>query len=170
MSFPADETLEPEKNPAIHGTVYLSVTGDTSERARADLATLTLAIQGAFPSAERNLMVSLSNSTVPAPNGLSRRISFGVRAAVVLIILGARILMVVGAHVEGERRAGLFAAIATPFTMLIYPSGGGRHATDTHSPTFIADWKFVLLLLALTPISAILSMWLTRKGRTGLHE
>src|SRR5215469_3264153 len=61
MSCPADATLEPERNPSIHGTYYLYVTADTSERAQADLATLTKALQAAFPSAERDLSVSLNN-------------------------------------------------------------------------------------------------------------
>jgi hypothetical protein len=109
-------------------------------------------------------MVSPNNSTVPAPNDLSRRISFGVQGAVVLMMLGAQLLMVIGAHREGMGRAGLFAALATPFTILIFPTSGGR-GIIRNSPTYTADWNFVLLLLALTPVSVIVSLWLARGSR-----
>jgi hypothetical protein len=166
MSSPAEATFEADKNPALHDvTYYLSVTADTPERARADLAALADALKAAFPSAERNLMVSLNNSTVPAPNDLSRLISFGVKAAVVLMMLGAQLLMVIGAYREGMGRAGVLAALATPFTILIFPTSGNRYATSMHDPVYTADWKFVLLLLALTPIPLILGLWLTRESR-----
>jgi hypothetical protein len=164
MSTPAEATFERETNPAQHGvTYYVSVTADTPARAKADLGTLTDAVKAAFPFAERNLMVSVSNSTIPAPNGLSRRVAFGVQAAVVLMILGAQLLIVIGGHREGMDRASVFAALATPFIFLIFPSDSysrGSHNRYTH-----AEWNFVLLLLAFTPISVILSLWLTRKAR-----
>jgi hypothetical protein len=164
MSSPAEATLE-QSNPTRHGTYYVFVTADTPERAKADLAALANAIRADFPSAERNLLVSPNNSTTPAPNGLSRRISFGVRAAVVLMMLGSQLLLVIGAYREGMGRAGLFAAMATPFILLIYPSGSpGRGAASGYTAA-TADWNFVLLLLALTPVSVMLSLWLTRKSR-----
>jgi hypothetical protein len=166
---PAAATLEPDRKPALHGvTYYLSVTADTPERAKADLATLTDALRAAFPSAERNLMVSLNNSTVPAPNELSRRISFGVQAAVVLLMLGAQILIVIGGHREGYGRTGLFAAMATPFIMLLSPitaESTAGHIIASGTQTHYFDWRFTLLLLALTPGSMILGLWLTRRPR-----
>jgi hypothetical protein len=171
MHSPAEATFEPDRNPALRDApYYLSVTADTPERARADLATLTDAIRAAFPSAERNLMVEVNNSTVPAPNDLSRRISLGVRALVVLLMLGAQFLMVIGAYREGVGRAGLLAALALPFTILIYPSTGTSRAMNIHTRVYTADWKFVLLLLALTPISLILSLWLTRGSRAAAGQ
>src|SRR5262249_36176376 len=103
MSSTVEATFEPDRNPALHGSVplYLSVTGDTPGRARADLAKLTDAIKAAYPSAERNLSVSVNNSTFPSPNDLSRRISFGVQTAVFLLMLGAQLLIVIGAYREG---------------------------------------------------------------------
>ena len=163
MSCPAEATLEPERNSSIHGTYYLSVTADTSERAQADLATLTKALQAAFPSAERNLSVSLNNSTVPAPNHLSRQISFGVRTAMILMMLGCQLLLVIGAYREGAGRRGVFAAITTPFTLLIFPGTGGKY--HVNDPGATTDWKFAFLLLARTPVSVIVGLWLTRRSR-----
>jgi hypothetical protein len=62
--------------------------------------------------------------------------------------------------------AGLFAAMATPFILLIYPSGSGGSGPGSRYTLSTADWKFVLLLLVLTPVSVILSLWLTRKSRS----
>jgi hypothetical protein len=165
MSFPAEATFERDRNPALHDApYYLSVTADTPERAQAELVSLTDTLRAAFPSAERNLMVSLNKSTVPAPNAMSRRISFGVEAAVVLMMLGAQLLIVIGAHREGMGRAGLFAALATPFTILIFPNPGSSSVMN-RTQIYPPDWSFVLLLLALTPVSVILSLWLTRRSR-----
>lgn len=173
----AEVTFDPERNPALRGqgvTYYLSVTGDTPERAKAELTTLTGAIEQAFPSAERNLLVSPNNSTRPAPNDLSRRISFGVLAALVLMMLGGQLLAVIGAYREDQGRAGVFAAIIVPFLMMgipggnagsITPRGGSLHTGNVH-----ADWKFLLLLLALTPISVMLGVWLTRKSRAAAAQ
>jgi len=163
MNSRAEATFEPELNPAVHGvSYYLSVTADTPERAKADLATLTDALKAAFPSAERNLMVSVNNSTVPAPNELSQRIAFEVKAGVVLMMMGAQFLIVIGAYREGMGRAGLIAALATPFTILIFPTSSTSR-THLHDAVRTADWKFVFLLLALTPVSLLLSLWLTRR-------
>jgi hypothetical protein len=95
---------------------------------------------------------------------MSRRISFGVEAAVVLMMLGAQLLIVIGAHREGMGRAGLFAALATPFTILIFPNPGSSSVMN-RTQIYPPDWSFVLLLLALTPVSVILSLWLTRRSR-----
>jgi hypothetical protein len=154
ISSPAEATIQPESKPTIHTTYYVSVTAETPERAKGDFETFTHAIRAAFPSADRNLLVSPNSSTTPAPNGLTRGISFGVQGAVVLMMLGCQLLVVVGAHHEGMGRAGLFAAMATPFILLIYPSGGaGRRYTLS-----TADWNFVLLLLVLTPVSVTMSL------------
>jgi hypothetical protein len=106
-----------------------------------------------------------NNSTTSAPNNLSRDIYFGVQAAAVLLMLGSQLLLVIGAHREGMDRAGLFAAMATPFILLIYPSGSSGRGPGSRFTLATADGNFVLLLLALTPISVILSLWLTRKAR-----
>jgi hypothetical protein len=159
----AEVTFEPGAKPDRHGvTYYLSVTADTPERAKADLTTLTDGIRAAFPSAERDLIVSPNKSTVPAPNELSRRISFGVQAAVVLMVLGAQLLMVIGAHREGMDRAGLFAAVATPFTIFLFPGDSNRRRSSNAG--LHTDWQFVLLLLAFTPVSVVLALWLTRRS------
>jgi hypothetical protein len=160
--FPAEATLEREEKSAGRGVSYLRVTADTSERAKADLTALTSAIQAVFPSAERNLSVSPNNSTVPAPNQLSERISFFVRAAVVFLLLGAQLLMVVGAYRRQIGRGGLFATIATPFLLLLFPTDTSRgpHSNYTRFP--YTDYSFLLVLLAVTPMSLILILWLTR--------
>jgi hypothetical protein len=159
-----EATLTPETNPTRRVTYNVSVIAANPERAKEDLATLTNSIKSAFPSSERNLSVSESSSTAPVPNRLSRGISFAVPAATILLMLASQMLLVIGAHREGMGRAGLFAALATPFTLLIYPSaGGGGPGFRGHLST--ADWNFVLLVLALTPVSVILSLWLTRKPR-----
>jgi hypothetical protein len=166
MSCPAEATLETERDSTGHSASYLTVTADTSERARADLATLTNAIRAAFPSAERNLLVSPNNSTVPAPNDLSRRLSFGVRAAVVLMLLGAQLLLVIGAHRQGIGRAGLFATITTPFLLALFPADSYTRITHRTSVSFpYTDYRFLLVLLAVTPLSVILILWLTRASR-----
>ena len=162
-----ERTFIPDPSPGRHGaTYYLSVTADSRERAKADLAILTDALKAAFPSAERNLMVSVNNSTVPAPTDLSRRIHFGVLATLVLIMLGCQLLLVIGAYREGMGRAGIFAAMVTPFLIWILPSSGDDEYQDLLFGGSNTDWKFVLLLLAVTPIAVILGLWLTRKSRT----
>ena len=165
-SRPTEATLEPETNPAIHGTYYLSVTADASEQARAGLAGFTKVLQAAFPSSERNLLVSPNNSTTPAPNDSSKRISFGVRVAVVLLLLGGQLLLVVGAHRRGLGRAGLLATIATPFLFGLFPADTYKRAHASHSDLALTyvDYKFVLLLLMVTPVSVIVSLWLTRRS------
>ncbi len=171
MSSPVEATLEPDRNPALHGrlTYYLSVTADTPARARAELAPLTDALRAAFPSAEDNLVVTPGNSTVPAPNQLSKGISFGIQAAVLFMMLGGQLLIVVGAHREGMHGAGLFAALATPFIMLIksvfLPDDSDDVLAHFQYAVSQGEWKFALLLLALTPVSVILILWLTRRSR-----
>jgi len=163
-SSPAEATFERESKPDPHGaTYYLRVTADTPERAKADLATLNDAVKAAFPSAERNLMVSPNNSTVAAPNGASRRLSIAVHAALLLLMLGGQFLIVVGAWREGQGRMGVLVALALPFTFLIFPSSETRRASNIHQTFYTADWQFVLLLLGLTPLAAILGLWLTRR-------
>jgi len=61
-------------------------------------------------------------------------------------------------------RAGLFAALATPFTILIFPSTETQRSAHIQNPLYTADWTFVFLLLALTPASVLLSLWLTRRS------
>ena len=171
MSSPVEATLEPDRNPALHGrvTYYLSVTADTPARARAELAPLTDALRAAFPSAENNLVVTPGNSTVPAPNHVSRGLSFGVQAAVLLMMLGGQLLIVVGAHWAGMHRAGLFAALATPFIILIksvfFPEDSDDVLAHFQFAVSQGEWKFALLLLVLTPVSVILILWLTRRSR-----
>jgi hypothetical protein len=175
MSSPADATLEPDRNPALHSrvTFYLSVMADTPARARAELVTLTDALRTAFPSAENNLVVTSGNSTVPAPNHLSQGISYGVLAAVLLMMLGGQLLIVIGAHREGMHGAGLFAALATPFIILIksvyFPEDSDLPA-DFQFAISQGEWKFALLLLALTPVSVILILWLTRSPRPTVSQ
>src|SRR5215467_1602450 len=70
----------------------------------------------------------------------------------------------IGAHREGMGRAGLFAALATPFTILIFPSTETQRSAHIQNPLYTADWTFVFLLLALTPASVLLSLWLTRRS------
>ena len=165
MSSPAETSLEQRRNRGDYGVSYfLSVTADTAERAKASLASLTEALKTAFPSAERNLGVSLNNSTVPAPNDLSRRIQFGVVAVVVLTTLGAQLLIMIGAHREGVGWAGILGALSTPFLFLILPSGEGDLPTSFEELLDV-EWDLVRLLLAVTPISLILGLWLTRRSR-----
>jgi hypothetical protein len=163
-SSPINATLEPT-DPAKREDYYLSVIGDTSEHAKADLDTFTKALAAAFPSAEERLSVSPNNSTVPAPNDLSRRIALGVRIAIVLMMLACQLMLVVGAFWENQGIAGMIAAIATPFTILIFPtSSSGRRTPSLHETSY-TDWKFVLLLLAVTPIALLLGLWLSRGPR-----
>ena len=177
-SSPAEATLEPNRGPALHGrvTYYLSVTADTAARAHAELATFTDALRAAFPSWEENLVVTPDYSTVPAPNELSRRIAFGTQAAVLLMMLGGQFLMVIGAHRAGTGRARIFAALATPFIILInsvfFPADSDDVLADFHYAVSKGEWKFLLLLLAVTPASVILSLWLTRRPRpvAGQHR
>ena len=177
-SSPAEATLDRAKNRALRGhvTYYLSVTADTPARARAELATFTDALRAAFPSAENNLVVIASRSTVPAPNELSRRISFGTQTAVLFMILGGQFLIIIGGQREGMRRARLFAALATPFIVLImsvfFPEESDDLIADFHYAVFNGDWKFFVLLFALTPASVILGLWLTRRSHpaAGQHR
>lgn len=169
MSCPAEAILDPD--PAFPGVSYLSVTADTSERARADLAALTRALEAAFPSAERNLSVSPNKRTIPAPNDLSRLVSLGVRTAMVLLALGGQLLMVIGAHRRGLGRAGLFAAIATPFLVALFPTSSYSRITHREYTSLrLSDYKFLLVLLAVTPVSVIVSLWLTRRSRRALGQ
>ena len=164
----ADASFEPDKNPLNHGTTYyLSVTDDTPAQAKAGLATLTDALRNAFPSAERNLQISPNNSTVPAPNDWSRRISFGVSAALVILMMGAQLLIVIGGYREGMNRTSVLASLAMPFVFMILPESGPQASRFryTHSPWVHADWRFLLLLLALTPVSVILALAIPFEGR-----
>lgn len=176
MRSPAEATFEPDRNPALHGRViyYLSVTADTPARARAELVPLTDALRANFPSAENNLVVTPDNSTVPAPNRLSQGIFFGVQAAVLFMILGGQLLIVIGGYREGMGRPALFAAVATPFIILIrtvfLPDDSDNVLADFQYAVSQGEWKFVLLLLALTPVSVILGLWLTRKSRPTVGE
>jgi hypothetical protein len=176
MSSPAEATLEPDRNPALHGRViyYLSVTADTPARARAELVPLTGALRAAFPSAENNLVVTPGISTVPAPNRLSHGISVGVQAALLFMILGGQLLIVIGGYREGMGRAALFAAVAAPFIILIrsvfFPDDSDDVLADFQYAVSQGEWKFALLLLALTPVSVILGLWLTRKSRPTVGE
>ena len=167
QTCPVEAGLALQTNPSLPGVYALTVTADTSERAKADLVKFNAALTSAFPAAERNLMVSPNNSTLPAPNEVSRRIAIAVLATIVLLMLGSQLLLVIGAHLEGMSRAGLIAALLMPFTILIYPTSGGRSAQNyvPNSPA-MTDWKFVFLLLALTPISLIVSLWLSRTSRS----
>jgi ABC-type multidrug transport system fused ATPase/permease subunit len=166
VNSPAEATFEREGKPDPHGaTYYLHVTADTPWQAKADLETLDDAVKAAFPSAERDLMVSSNNSTVAAPNAASRHLSMAVHVALFLLMLGGQFLIVVGAWHEGRGRAGVLVALATPFFFLIIPwtDTAGRTRARTPSTFFIADWHFVLLLLVLTPLAVILGLWLTRR-------
>jgi hypothetical protein len=162
---PVEATFESREHVRMGGsrevTYGLYVTADTPERAKADLAALADAIKAAFPNAEHNLGVSENTSTTGAPTDLSRRLAVGVKAAVVLLLAGAQIVMVVGAYRDGSGLAGMLAAIATGFSLVVFPSGdggsGARHATPAYT-----DWTFVLLMLGLTPISLGIGLWLTR--------
>ena len=169
-SSPAEASLERERNPALHGrpTYYVSVTADTPAHARAGLAAFTDALRAAFPSSEENLVLTQSNSTVPVPNELSRRIWFGTQAAVVLMMLGGQFLVVIGARREGLQRAALVAAIATPFVILIgslfFPSESEDVIGDFQYAVSQGDWKF-LVLFALTPVSVMLGLLVSRRSR-----
>jgi hypothetical protein len=145
----------------FHDSYYLRVTADTPERAKADLAVLAERVTAAFPSADRHLMVSVNNSTVPSPNERSRRIALALQAVALLMLLGGQLLVVVGAYREGAGRLGLLAALATPFALLFLPSGSGSRRSSLGT-ALEPDWNFVLLLLALTPISIGVGLWLTR--------
>lgn len=170
-SSPAEATLERDTNPAHHGRVayYLAITAETPERARAEVATFTDALRAAFPSAENNLVVSPGNSTVPAPNHLSRGIYIGVTAAVLLMLLGGQLLLAIGAHLEGMHGAGLFAVLATPFIILIksvfLPDDSDDVLGDLQYAISQGEWRFALLLLAVTPGAMIVILWLMRRSR-----
>ena len=167
-----EAALDPVPKSAAHDRFYLAVAADTSERAQADLEAFTKALTAAFPSGENNLMVSPSNSTRPAPNTASRRIALGVRVAVVLLMLTAQVLIVVGAHWEGMGRAGIFGSLATPFTMFIFPTDGGSRSGSYMTGQSYTDWTFVLVLVAVTPLSILLGLWLSRGSRraAGRHR
>lgn len=176
MRSTAEPALEHDTNPALHGRAiyYLSVTADTPARARAELVTLTEALRAAFPSAENNLVVTSGNSTVPAPNQLSRGIFFGVQAVVLIMLLGGQLLIVIGAHRGGMHRAGLFAVMATPFVILMksvfLPEDSDDVFADFQYAVSQGEWKFAVLLLALMPISVILILWLTRSRQTEIRD
>jgi len=164
-----DAALEPELTITPQGSSYLSVTADTPEHAKAGLAALATAVQAAFQTSGTRLDVSPNNSAVPVPNDRSKRVSFGVRVAVVLSMLAGQILLVVGGHSRGAGRAGLFAAIATPFLLMLLAAGSGgtgRRGSGTTLFEF-TDFGFLLLLLAVTPVSVIVSLWLTRNPNRG---
>lgn len=174
LKSPVEATLAPERQRGIHRTWYLSVVADTPERARADLAAITTAFTAAFPKAERNLLVSPNKSTVPAPNTLSRSISFAVIAAVVLMLLASQLLIVIGAHRQDYGRASVLAALVMPIVSLILPEDDeSEYASPLYNFAAHSDWKFVLLLIALAPISVGVVLWLTRKPtrrETGRHH
>lgn len=88
------------------------------------------------PSAERTLMVSVNNSPAPVSTALSRGIRFGILTAVVLMMMGCQILVVTGAYLEGLGRAGVLAALATSFTILIVSLGS--HANHVRRPAIAA--------------------------------
>jgi hypothetical protein len=85
------------------------------------------------------------------------------------MMLGGQLLIVVGAHWEGMHRAGLFAALATPFIILIksvfFPEDSDDVLAHFKFAASQGEWKFAFLLLALTPVSVILILWLTRRSR-----
>ncbi|HLJ47469.1 MAG TPA: hypothetical protein VKU01_15740 [Bryobacteraceae bacterium] len=176
MSSPVEASFEPDRNPALHGRViyYLSVTADTPAKARAELVPLTDALKANFPSAENNLVVTPDTSTVPAPNRLSQGIFMGVQAGVLLMILAGQLLIVIGGYQADMGRAALFAALAMPFIILIrsvfFPDDSDDVLADFQYAVSQGEWKFVLLLLALTPVSVILALWLTRKSRPTVGE
>ena len=166
MNSPAEATFEPERNPAVHGVnYYLSVTAETPERARTELANLAGALKAAFPSAERNLMVHLNHSTVPAPNDLSRCIRIGIQAAVVLLMVGAQVLIevpvrVIGRVVSARSRPGFGRGENQDSERR---RNGGKETGAADALAVCAD--NVLLLLAPTPVSVIVALWLTRRSR-----
>ena len=91
-------------------------------------------------------------------------LALGVRVAVVLSMLAGQLLMVIGGHCRGASRAGLIAEIATPFLLMLLAAGSvgaGKRGSGTTLFEF-TDFGFLLLLLAVTPVSVIVSLWLTR--------
>jgi len=167
----SEATLHPDRNRALHArlTYFLSVTADTPALARTELAALTDILKASFPSAENNLVVTPGISTVGAANDMSRRISFGVQTAMLLMILGGQLLIVMGARRENMDRAGLLAAVATPFIIFIksvfFPDDSDDVLADFQYAVSQGEWKFALLVLALTPVSVLLGLWLTRTSR-----
>ena len=161
-SVPVEATLALQTHPALPGAYTLAVTADTEEQAKAGIATLAKALTAAFPKAERNLYLSLNHRIYPAPNATTERIYIAVIATMVLLMLAGQLMLVVGSRIEGSGRAGMIAAIATPFTILIFPTSG-TSSGHLANPAGMADWQFVVLLLALTPIAVILGILLTRK-------
>lgn len=161
-----EATLDRVTNAKLQITSHVSVTADTPEIAKASLARLTDAMKAAFPSSERNLDVWPTYSTAPAPNALSERISLGLRIAVVVLVFAGQLMLVVGAHFQGTGRSGLFATIAMPFVMLLTLAGsGGSGKRGAASGIFeFTDFEFVLVMLAVTPASVIVSLWLTRNS------
>lgn len=157
-----DAVLEPLKSP---GTWELFVISENPDRAKKQLDTLTKAVTDAFPSAERNLSVSANNSTIAAPDDGSRRVATAIRVVVAVLILGCQLLFVIGARMEGVGVAGMLGALATPFTMFVFPTSGGNRARSMHNTSY-TDWGFVLLLLAMTPLPLLIGLWLNRKPRS----
>jgi len=163
---PVDAALEPATSRAANDSYDLTVTADSAERAKTGLTTLAKALESAFPNAEGRLLVSPNDSTRPAPDRLTRSIAIALRGLIVAMILGSQLLLVVAARMEGEGRAGLLAAIATPFVLVLSgASSGWRRGGRGVAIDEIADWQFVLLLLALTPLSLLVGLWLGRGSR-----
>ena len=74
VGSPAEATFERDDNPKLHDVTYsIHVAADRPELAKAELSALIDALKSAFPSAERNLMVSENNSTTASPNPASQR-------------------------------------------------------------------------------------------------
>ena len=121
-------------------------------------------------------MVTPDNSTVPAPNELSRRISFATQAAVLTMILGGQFLTVFGFQREGLRLAGILGALAMPFVILLqsvfFPEDSDNIIADFDYAVSQGEHRFLLLLFCLTPVSVILGLWLTRRSRpsAGRHR
>lgn len=101
-SVGVEANLDRDANGSLHDAYELSVVGDTSDRARANLAAFTKALGASFPSAENNLSVSSNDTTFPLANDASRRIGFGVRAAVVLLMLACQLLLVLQRTSKGR--------------------------------------------------------------------
>jgi len=160
----AESGLEPELTISPQGG-HLSVTADKPEHAKAGLAALATTMQAALHTPEADLNVSQDNSTVPVPNELSKRVSFGMRVAVVLLMLAGQLLMVIGGHARGATSTGLFVSIAAPFVLMLTAAGSPGGPTGRGFGTALfeyTDFTFLAVLLAVTPVAVIVSLWLTR--------
>ena len=75
-----------------------------------------------------------------------------------------------------KQRAALVAAVATPFVILIgslfFPSESEDVIGDFQYAVSQGDWKFLVLLFALTPLSVMLGLWVSRTSRpaAGQHR